>query len=162
MHALSYVAPATAEATHTVPGQRRQWRGARRDPGSRFRHWQKLRGERALRAFAAHDGDAQTTSHYEKLLEDGPDYILYVLTDNLVDSYFPVVDAMQDAVDELEDQIVTDPSDNPPRVIFGTQARWRPGCEGYQPQLEVFALRLTAPGYGVVSEVHAELLPRRP
>jgi len=95
----------------------------------------------------------ETTSHYEKLLEDGPDYILYVLTDNLVDSYFPVVDAMQDAVDELEDQIVTNPSDKLLPVIFEMKRDAVRMRKAISPQLEVFA-RLTAPGYGVVSAEH--------
>ncbi|MGH2631973.1 MAG: magnesium transporter CorA family protein, partial [Tepidiformaceae bacterium] len=95
----------------------------------------------------------ETTNHYEKLLNDGPDYILYVLIDNLVDSYFPVVDAMQDAVDELEDEIVTNPSDKLLPIIFEMKRDAVRMRKAISPQLEVFA-RLTAPGYGVVSEEH--------
>jgi magnesium transporter len=46
----------------------------------------------------------------EPTLGRGRDFLLYVLTDELVDSYFPVLDAMHEAVDALEDESVASPS----------------------------------------------------
>jgi len=41
----------------------------------------------------------------------GPDYLAYALIDALVDRYFPVVDGISQALDDLEDQLISDPSD---------------------------------------------------
>ena len=154
MHALSYVAPATAEATGT-PSQATGGNGVARveTPEVDFVIGKNYVVSVHYVPLPHMTETRETTSHYEKLLEDGPDYILYVLTDNLVDSYFPVVDAMQDAVDELEDQIVTNPSDKLLPVIFEMKRDAVRMRKAISPQLEVFA-RLTAPGYGVVSEAH--------
>jgi magnesium transporter len=40
-----------------------------------------------------------------KIATLGPDYLLYVLLDAIIDSYFPVMDRLSDEVDALEDQI---------------------------------------------------------
>jgi magnesium transporter len=40
------------------------------------------------------------------LLERGPDYLLYAITDGLVDALFPVMDAIEDEIDELQDDVI--------------------------------------------------------
>ncbi len=40
------------------------------------------------------------------VLERGPDYLLYALTDGLVDALFPVMDAIEDEIDELQDDVI--------------------------------------------------------
>jgi magnesium transporter len=39
----------------------------------------------------------------------GPDYLAYALIDVLVDAYYPVVEALGDALDELEDEVIARP-----------------------------------------------------
>ena len=39
----------------------------------------------------------------------GADYLLYALLDRIVDGYFPVLDAFDDALDDLEDRVVGRP-----------------------------------------------------
>ncbi|HEY7736362.1 MAG TPA: magnesium transporter CorA family protein [Candidatus Limnocylindrales bacterium] len=41
------------------------------------------------------------------VLAKGPDYLLYVIADSIVDGYFPVLDRLADEIDDLEDQLVT-------------------------------------------------------
>jgi magnesium transporter len=40
-----------------------------------------------------------------RLLERGPDFLLYSIVDEMVDSYFPLVETIEEAVDELQDRI---------------------------------------------------------
>ena len=54
--------------------------------------------------------------HHAQLLQRGPDYILYSLLDALVDGYFPLLEALEEQIDELEDRIV----DRPDRSILDT------------------------------------------
>jgi len=44
------------------------------------------------------------------LLKRGPDFLLYALTDGIVDAYFPVMDAIEDEIDGLQDDVVRTPN----------------------------------------------------
>jgi magnesium transporter len=44
------------------------------------------------------------------LLKRGPDFLLYAITDGVVDAYFPVLDAIEDEIDMLQDDVVRKPS----------------------------------------------------
>ncbi len=44
------------------------------------------------------------------LLGRGPDYLLYALTDGIVDGYFPVLDRIEDEIDALQDDVIQNPS----------------------------------------------------
>src|SRR5687767_9913799 len=44
------------------------------------------------------------------VLEPGIDILLYRILDRLVDAYQPILDDMQDVLDELEEEAVTDPT----------------------------------------------------
>jgi magnesium transporter len=54
--------------------------------------------------------DPRTTRHLklgaEDALKRGPDYLLWALADDVIDSYFPILDLLGDEIDELEDQVV--------------------------------------------------------
>jgi magnesium transporter len=45
-----------------------------------------------------------------RLLARGPDYLLYGLTDGIVDDYFPVLDAIEDEIDALQDDVIERPN----------------------------------------------------
>jgi magnesium transporter len=83
----------------------------------------------------------------------GRDYLLYALTDELVDSYFPVLDAMHEAVDDLEDEIISNPAQSLMSRIFEMKRDAVALRKVISPQLEVFS-RLTSPGFGIISEEH--------
>ena len=44
------------------------------------------------------------------LLRRGPDFLLYALTDGIVDDYFPVLDAIEDEIDALQDDVIAKPT----------------------------------------------------
>jgi magnesium transporter len=46
-----------------------------------------------------------------QLLRKGPGYVLYALLDFIVDNYFPVMDALESAVEDLEDKLFSDEPD---------------------------------------------------
>jgi magnesium transporter len=43
-----------------------------------------------------------------RLLGNGPDFLLYSLVDQLVDAHFPLLDSVEESVDDLQDQIFRD------------------------------------------------------
>ena len=47
-----------------------------------------------------------------KIRQAGSDYLLYMLLDVLIDSYFPVLEHYEDRIEELEDAILLNPSEN--------------------------------------------------
>ena len=44
------------------------------------------------------------------LLRRGADFLLYALTDGIVDGYFPVMDAIEDEIDTLQDDVIRKPT----------------------------------------------------
>src|SRR5439155_9594887 len=54
----------------------------------------------------------------QRVLEKGADHLLYMLLDGLVDGYFPVLNALDDFMDNLEDRIVGRPEQGTLDIIF--------------------------------------------
>lgn len=44
-----------------------------------------------------------------KIRSQGPDYLLYALTDALIDEFFPVLESFGERIEELEDEVVLEP-----------------------------------------------------
>ena len=44
------------------------------------------------------------------VLKRGPDYLLYAIADGIVDGYFPVIDALDDEIDALQDDVIQNPT----------------------------------------------------
>ena len=44
-------------------------------------------------------------------LAKGPDFLLYTITDHVVDGYFPVLDKIADEIDDLQDRVIEQPSE---------------------------------------------------
>jgi len=67
-------------------------------------------GERFLLTSHSKWWDPRLTRHLklgpEDALKRGPDYLLWALADDVIDSYFPILDLLGDEIDELEDQVV--------------------------------------------------------
>jgi len=53
-----------------------------------------------------------------ELFSRGPDFLLYLILDDIIDNYFPVLDKIETRIDELEDSIVVNPSRNTVNGIF--------------------------------------------
>jgi magnesium transporter len=64
---------------------------------------------------------------------------LYRVTDGLVDSFFPILSAFDDRIDELEDQIFEDVSDEQLQEIFGMKRALVGIRKALAPQRDAFA-----------------------
>jgi len=53
-----------------------------------------------------------------ELFERGPDFLLYLILDYVVDGYFPVLDKLEARIDQLEDSIVRNPTNGTVDGIF--------------------------------------------
>src|SRR5205085_1622099 len=56
--------------------------------------------------------------HNRRLLTRGADFLLYALLDGLVDGYFPLLDALDEIMDNMEDRIVGRPVQGTLEIIF--------------------------------------------
>jgi len=67
-------------------------------------------GQRSLLTVHGEDWDpfglAQLHNDAGAILKRGPDYLLYAVTDGLVDALFPVMDAIEDEIDDLQDDVI--------------------------------------------------------
>jgi magnesium transporter len=72
-------------------------------------------------------------------LEKGPDYLLYALTDTIVDAYFPVLDRIGDDIDELQDRVMETASDWTLQRLFGLKRELASLRRATSPAREIFA-----------------------
>jgi magnesium transporter len=99
---------------------------------------------RVMQAHAVTEGVADA-------MRGGVDYLLYWLTDQLVDGYMPALEDMHDAVEDLEQAIIDNPTTNLLPRIFDMKRDAITLRRVISPQLEVFS-RLTMPSFGIVSD----------
>jgi magnesium transporter len=72
------------------------------------------------------------------VLARGTDYLLWVLLDYVVDDYYPVFDRIEDAVDDLEDRIVSRPERDTLEQLFALKRQLVELRHVSSPQREVF------------------------
>ena len=77
------------------------------------------------------------------LLQDDPErgeqFVLYKIFDALTDSFFPVLEGMDDQIDEIEDRIVLQPTDEQLQEIFGLKRDLITLRRVVTPQRDLFA-----------------------
>ena len=98
-------------------------------------------------------GARDVVENMASIMGGGADYLLYWLTDRLVDGYLPALDDMHDAVEDLEQAIINNPNENLLPRIFEMKRDAISLRRVISPQLEVFS-RLTSPSFGIVSEAN--------
>jgi magnesium transporter len=84
---------------------------------------------------------SQARERYEQEVEPfkkGPDFFLYLIGDELVDSYFPLLDEVESKINELEHDIETDPKPAAMHSIFGLKQELIHLRKTTGPQREVF------------------------
>jgi magnesium transporter len=74
----------------------------------------------------------------EPILSKGPDFLLWALVDDLVDSYFPLFDELDDRIDQLEDRIVERPDRQTVERIFDLKRDLVTVRRVTSPQREIF------------------------
>ena len=70
-------------------------------------------------ALSAVDETWETCDRDARNLQAGADHLLYKIADNLVAGYVPVVEKMDDAISQLEDQVLDRPSPQTLERLFG-------------------------------------------
>jgi magnesium transporter len=84
------------------------------DKGEMFeRELDFVLGARFLLTNHSHWWDPRKTRHLRPgpadVLAKGPDHLLWALSDDVIDQYFPLLDQLGDEIDDLEDKVVTSP-----------------------------------------------------
>ncbi|HLZ63738.1 MAG TPA: magnesium/cobalt transporter CorA [Ktedonosporobacter sp.] len=82
--------------------------------------------------------DARKKSSDEHLMGRGMAFLLYELLDGLVDSYFPVLDDLDELIDDLEDETVNSTSNDVQIRIFRIKRSLAELRRVISPQVEVF------------------------
>lgn len=74
-----------------------------------------------------------------KICEHGADYLLYALADVVVDSAFPLLEALGDRLEALEDEILDDPSHDARNAVHYAKRELVQMRRAWWPQREVIA-----------------------
>jgi magnesium transporter len=72
------------------------------------------------------------------LLRRGVDFLLYAITDGIVDAYFPVLDALEDEIDALEDDVVRRPTTQTLERLFALKRELISLRRATSPAREIF------------------------
>jgi magnesium transporter len=81
--------------------------------------------------------EARKNDPEEHIMSRGMAFLLYAILDTLTDSYFPILDAIDDLIDELEDVTVTDTSNEVQVRIFRIKRALAQMRRTISPQVEV-------------------------
>jgi magnesium transporter len=84
-------------------------------------------------------------------MKRGIDFLLHAVTDALVDSYFPVLDELDEVLDKLENKIISHPSQKVQTRIFKLKRGLAQLRRVVSPQIEQFT-RLGGRDFDVVSD----------
>ncbi len=89
----------------------------------------------------------------QNVIGRGTAHLLHAVVDALVDSYFPVLDTLDDLIDELEDSTVNDASNAVQARIFRTKRSLAQMRRVISPQVEVANSLVTRTGELIPTEV---------
>ncbi len=113
-------------------------------------------GERFL--LTIHDAPLPCISHLTthepnelRPLKRGIDFLLHAIADALVDSYFPVLDELDDVLDKLENKVISHPTQKVQSRIFRLKRGLAQLRRVVSPQIEQFS-RLGGRAYHIVSD----------
>ena len=72
------------------------------------------------------------------VIQRGADFLLYAITDGLVDSYFPVMDAIEDEIDDLQDEVIRDATPDTLERLFALKRELIGLRRATSPAREIF------------------------
>lgn len=87
------------------------------------------------------------------LLKRGPDFLLYAITDGIVDAYFPVLDKIEDEIDALQDDVLAKPTSWTLERLFALKRELIGLRRAISPSREIFN-QLTNRDLGLVAPEH--------
>jgi magnesium transporter len=106
-----------------------------------------------------HDGDwdlqgaPQLRAGVAAVLGRGPDYLLYALSDWIVDGYFPVLDRLTDQIDSLQDDVIDSPTSWTLERLFALKRELISVRRATSPAREMFN-QLTNRELGLIQDRH--------
>jgi len=87
--------------------------------------------------------DPRATHHLREgvpsIMERGPDHLLWALCDDIVDGYFPFADALGDAIDEIQDQVIVAATPEALHGLFALKRELMEVRRAASPTREVFS-----------------------
>ncbi len=95
----------------------------------------------------------QLRSDPAAMLKKGPDFLLYAITDGIVDAYFPALDALEDELDALQDDVIQRPTTWTLERLFTIKRELISLRRAISPAREIFN-QLTNRDLGVVAPEH--------
>jgi magnesium transporter len=87
------------------------------------------------------------------VIKRGPDFLLYALADGVVDGYFPVLDAIDDQIDALQDAVIQRPTPSTLERLFALKRQLIGLRRAMSPSREIFN-QLTNRDLGLVKPEH--------
>ena len=87
------------------------------------------------------------------LLKRGPDFLMYAIADGIVDGYFPVIDALDDEIDALQDDVIQKPTAWTLERLFALKRELIRLRRAMSPSREIFN-QLTNRDVGLVKPEH--------
>jgi magnesium transporter len=87
------------------------------------------------------------------LLKRGPDFLLYAISDGVVDAYFPVLDAIEDEIDRLQDAVIQRPNTWTLEQLFAIKRELIGLRRAISPAREIFN-QLTNRDQPLISAAH--------
>jgi magnesium transporter len=90
------------------------------------------------------DGWDPTAIHHLRsglapIMARGPDHLLWAICDDIVDGYFPFVDDLGEAIDSIQDEIITSPTSNALERLFALKRELIEVRRAASPTREAFA-----------------------
>jgi magnesium transporter len=95
----------------------------------------------------------QLRSDPASMLKRGPDFLVYAITDGIVDGYFPALDALEDEIDALQDDVIQRPTTWTLERLFTIKRELIGLRRAVSPAREIFN-QLTNRDLGVVAPEH--------
>lgn len=74
----------------------------------------------------------------DRLIGRGVDFVLYALADGIVDGYFPVLDAIEDEIDDLQDDVIRRPTSSTLERLFSLKRELVGLRRAISPAREIF------------------------
>jgi magnesium transporter len=87
------------------------------------------------------------------MLKRGPDFLLYAITDGIVDAYFPVLDAIEDDIDSIQDAVIERPTTWTLERLFAIKRELIGLRRAISPAREIFN-QLTNRDQGLIAPQH--------
>ena len=87
------------------------------------------------------------------LLKRGPDFLLYGITDGIVDAYFPVLDSLEDEIDAIQDDVIARPTTWTLERLFAIKRELIGLRRAISPAREIFN-QLTNRDQGLIAPEH--------